>query len=421
MKKITTTISAIFLCIGLNAQKIDRQADVEINFYPSNVEKYEVKVINSPNITKKISAKYQQQAEALASENRGAFFSGLLSITETAAFGVLGQSTSTLASATFSTITSAIKNKKQNWQNAVKKESSFEKKLLMIENIDDFYTTISDAGALDPCGMAFNGLSCLQKRGQDTVLFISCSLDTSDISVARILKHSKFELKLDTLTFNPTLCNLPNDSSRTFAERKPYSFDDRGNISLSIKIEFSSSWINQAIQIHKDVKLGEFTSNISISKNTLEQDGIFRFIRGKNLKSENCSITGDCFIIPRSYIGVRDTHGIYHDAWGTGQYKVAITLKELCGVSQEFAKNWKDDWKDRPKQSTIKQDLSNTIKQTWSKNSNTWICSFTQAPMTYTKQQVMSALGINTQNTTIQQQGQQNQQQNQDKKMPDMK
>ena len=114
MKKITTTISAIFLCIGLNAQKIDRQADVEINFYPSNVEKYEVKVINSPNITKKISAKYQQQAEALASENRGAFFSGLLSITETAAFGVLGQSTSTLASATFSTITSAIKNKKQN-------------------------------------------------------------------------------------------------------------------------------------------------------------------------------------------------------------------------------------------------------------------------------------------------------------------
>ncbi len=120
---------------------------------------------------------------------------------------------------------------------------------MLIENIDDFYTNISDAGALDPSGMSFNGFACLQQRGNDTVLYLVCQLDTSEAALSQILFHSKFQLKLDTLIFNPRLCNLPNDESRCFSERKPFSFDERGNISLSIDISITSSWINQAIQV----------------------------------------------------------------------------------------------------------------------------------------------------------------------------
>lgn len=368
--------------------------DVEVKFYPSNVEKYDLRVNTSNDVSKKISAAWQQQADALAAENRGAFLDGLYAAGKTAAFGVLGQGGSAVFSATFSTLTSALKSKKSEWRQTVQKENKYEKKLFMIENIDDFYSNVSDAGALDPSGMSFNGFSCLQQRGKDTVLYVSCRLDTSEAALSRILKHSKFQLKLDTLVFTPGLCNLPNDSARSFAERKPFSFSERKSIFLTLDIEISSSWINQAVQIHNDVKLGKFAIGVPISEESLELDGKFRFIAGKDLKSGDCMVSGDCFIVPRSYIGVRDMQGIYHDAWGTGQYKTALTIKETCGISGSFEKNWKSDWKSRPKKSTLGHDLAQSVKQVWNKNSNSWICTLTEAPITYTKQQIQSALGV---------------------------
>lgn len=389
MKHLATIILTA-VCLPCMAQINDETA---LAFSPYNVEKYDVKVLSDKSVATKISQQWQRQAAALTSNNRGAFFDGLFAVTKTAALTTLSQGGVAIASQAFSTITQQIKSKKDEWRKTVESENSYTKKITMLQNLDDFYSNVSDAGALDPSGMSFNGFSCLQQRGSDTVFYLSCRLDTSETAISRILRHSKFQLSLDTLVFKPSLCNLPNDNSRHFSERKPYSFDERGNISFSINFDISSSWINQAIQIYRDVKLGSFSVNVAITPENIGSDGVFRYIAATADESDNCQIIGDCFIVPRSYIGVRDSEGMYHDAWGTGQYRVEMTVKETCSVMPLLEKNWKADWKSRPKP-TLKQTIALSVKETLSKNSSAWIASMTQAPIGYTKEQIIKALGI---------------------------
>lgn len=393
MKKVLTFFFSL-LFLHSFAQDND-----DFSFKPANVVKYDVSVLSDQGVAKKISTQWKQQADALASGTRGGFFEGLFAATKTAAMATGTQGASALASVTFSTIVNAIKGRKEEWKKAVEQESMYEKKIVMLENIDDFYSTVSDAGALDPSGMSFNGFSCLQKRGADTVFYVACHLDTSDYAIGRILKHSKFQLQLDSLVFNPLLCNLPNDNTRSFSERKKFSFEERGSLSFAIDMDITSSWINQAVQIHNDIKLGSFAIRVPITETSLDNDGIFRYVLGGDDNKVECSVVGDCFIVPRSYIGVRDENGIYHDAWGTGQYKVTMTIKETCGVSDSFQKHWKADWKSRPKQSTLTKSIATGIKETLSKNSSSWVCSITEAPANYTKQQITMALGGGSQTT----------------------
>ena len=405
MKKtlLTLMLSVLFLqCMA--------QDDEDITFKPSNVVKYDVSVLSDQGVAHKITSQWKQQAEALSSGTRGGFIDGLFAATKTAGMATGGQAATALASVTFSTIVNAIKGRKDEWKKAVEQESMYEKKIVMLENIDDFYSTVSDAGALDPSGMCFNGFSCLQQRGGDTVFYVACHLDTSDYAIGRILRHSKFQLQLDSLVFNPLLCNLPNDNTRPYSERKKFSFKERGSLSFAIDMDITSSWINQAIQIHNDVKLGSFAIRVPITETSIDADGVFRYVLGKDDNKIDCSIVGDCFIVPRSYIGVRDEDGIYHDAWGTGQYKVTLTIKETCGISNEFQKNWKADWKSRPKQSTLTHTIATGIKETISKNSSAWVCSITEAPATYTKQQITKALGSSGTQTTIKSKPQPNKQ-----------
>lgn len=387
MKQVLTLI-VLFFSLQAFAQD-----DEDISFKPVNVVKYDVSVLSDNGVAKKITSQWEQQAEALSEGTRGGFFDGLFAATKTAAMATGGQGASALASVTFTTIVNAIKGRKEEWKKAVDKENTYEKKIVMLENIDDFYSTVSDAGALDPSGMSFNGFACFQQRGGDTVFYIACHLDTSDYAIGRILKHSKFQLQLDTLVFNPLLCNLPNDNTRAFSERNKFSFKERGTLFFTIDMDITSSWINQAVQIHNDVKLGSFAIRVPITENSLDADGIFRYALGREDNKVDCSVIGDCFIVPRSYIGVRDENGNYHDAWGTGQYKVTMVIKETCGISDDFQKHWKADWKKRPKPSTLTHSIATGIKETLTKNSSTWVCSITEAPVAYTKQQITQALG----------------------------
>ncbi|MBQ4407495.1 MAG: hypothetical protein II852_10875 [Bacteroidales bacterium] len=387
MKQVLTLI-VLFFSLQAFAQD-----DEDISFKPVNVVKYDVSVLSDNGVAKKITSQWELQAEALSEGTRGGFFDGLFAATKTAAMATGGQGASALASVTFTTIVNAIKGRKEEWKKAVDKENTYEKKIVMLENIDDFYSTVSDAGALDPSGMSFNGFACFQQRGGDTVFYIACHLDTSDYAIGRILKHSKFQLQLDTLVFNPLLCNLPNDNTRAFSERNKFSFKERGTLFFTIDMDITSSWINQAVQVHNDVKLGSFAIRVPITENSLDADGIFRYALGREDNKVDCSVIGDCFIVPRSYIGVRDENGNYHDAWGTGQYKVTMVIKETCGISDDFQKHWKADWKKRPKPSTLTHSIATGIKETLTKNSSTWVCSITEAPVAYTKQQITQALG----------------------------
>lgn len=369
-----------------------------------DVAHYDILVFQNDQIAQKIKEKWEIQAQGL--ENRGAsrgFLDDIYGVTKNNTFSLMSTGITGIVTTGVQLVGNMLKSKKEDWKQVILKENRFEKTLFMLENLDDFYSNVSTTGALDPSSMSFNGFGCLQKRGNDTVLYISCHLDTTEIAFSRILRHSKFELTLDTLVFNPLKCDLPNDSTLRFSERQPFSFNQRKDLNLRIDLDVTSSWINQAIQIYSDQKLGHFYIQLPIRQEKLDTDSVFRYYRDANKVNTEYEIIGDCFIVPRSYIGVRDSYGNFHDAWGTGQYKLTMTIKETCNITFDFEKKWKTDWKYRKRRQSKPFNLVQTIKQTWDKNASQWVVTILEAPSNYATQEMLESIGFTNgpQQTTI--------------------
>ena len=110
-------------------------------------------------------------------------------------------------------------------------------------------------------------------------------------------------------------------------------------------------------------------------------------------KAKMVSVTGDSFIVPRSYIGTDDLESA-SDTWGTGQYRVDMLISESCQINENYyteLKNGKRQWrKDRwnpewqiirkrtPRQN-VWQQVSNTITKDF--KGNQWITTLTE-PLT---------------------------------------
>lgn len=359
-----------------------------------DVSTYDLLVFQDKNIGKDITRKYDAQLEGLRQDMSRGYLSNLLGQGLTAAKKAASTSLMGLVSTGVNMIGDMVRSKKNDWSAAVARENVFVKTLPMMENIEDFYSDVSFAGALDPSSLSFNGFGCLQKRDNDTVLYMVCHLDTTEYGVGRILKHSKFELTLDTLVFNPYKCDLPNDSTMPYSMRVPFSFTNRDNLNLQISLNVMSSWINQAIQLHRDQTLGQFFVNVPINENTLDADSVFRFYRGSANNKTVCDITGESFIVPRSYIGVRDANGRFHDAWGTGQYKMSMTLRETCSNTEAFDKNWKADWKARKMNKGHKVDFGRAMRQLWDANGSKWVMSIVEAPAKMLTQDFLATIGF---------------------------
>lgn len=328
------------------------------------------------------------------------------------ASGYLSLGTSTLLSASKSVldiglgmVKEAVRDKRPDWQEAVRQESTFVKFLPMQTQVLDFYAKPSKNGALDPMDMKFNGFGCSQSvivndsagnPQEREVFYLSCRLRDDDAGLARMLHHSKFEVVVDELRFNPYLCNLPNDSVNPDpSTRVDFSFENRKNLTFNVDVQVSSSWINEAIQVHNNVNLGKFTISALIDPNQLDEDGTFTY-RADNPgdKDKIVSVVGDSFIVPRSYIG-SDDMATASDTWGTGQYKVDMLISESCQINEDYytesGKNGKRQWrKDRwnPEWQIIRrrqprkdvwQQISNSVTQQF--KGNQWVTTLSE-PLT---------------------------------------
>ena len=240
----------------------------------------------------------------------------------------------------------------RNWEAAIRKEMNFVKHLPMQKDISDFYRDTTTVGALDPDKMIFKGIGCRQykiyeengKRDSLLVFEIVCSIDSSEAKLARIIKHGKFELKVDSIKFNPVLCNLPNDSLREeqVADlRIPFDFRGRKNLTFCLDATFYSSWMNEAIQVFNDQKLGTFQVSFTIpDESVLEKSGPYKgyfvYDPTRDKSRGKVSITGECFIVPRSFIHTRRVGGEDISVWGTGQYRVDMQFTETCQINTDY-------------------------------------------------------------------------------------
>lgn len=283
--------------------------------------------------------------------------------------------------------TGTNKSSFKNWYSTINGMNNYKRKISSNEQIDDFYYNTSENGALDPTDMKFNGFvfrnfieadkpagmvdskdrnagawkdasrgaeNGQSRQGADKtndkhiketaegkeICYLKCSLRTDSLGFAHITNHSKFYLQIDTLMFNPKYCNLPNDSTkqmgRQCASADTFSFDTRKNLQVELNVKVYSSWVNEAILYTIDQKLGEFTINATINRQDLTcvgKDSLFIYScnsRTPHLDSL-VSITGESFMVPRSFVGSVDRH-----VWGTGQYRLDIELSERCSLNEDY-------------------------------------------------------------------------------------
>lgn len=285
------------------------------------------------------------------------------------AIGTISSASADLLSAGIGMVVEALRDKKGDWMQQVSSDCRYTKKLPMQQQITDFYASTSTRGAMDLDSIVFDGFGCQQflnfKNPQTgnpekfLVFDLKCSLKKDNDGKNRMLHHSKFEVEVDHLFFNPYLCNLPNDSlsEQNIDLRIPFSFTSRKNLQFKVNAKIYSSWMNEAIQVVNDQLLGEFDINTTIPDSLALENGdwnhgYFVYIRptADNIKKYSLSpmqidqmkkrgslisVKGDSFLVPRSFIGYDDAKKMRR-VWGTGQYKVDMTISESCDINYEY-------------------------------------------------------------------------------------
>ena len=285
------------------------------------------------------------------------------------ALGTVSSVSADLLSAGIGIVVEALRDKKGDRIQQVAKDCKYTKRLPMQQQITDFYASTSTRGAMDLDSIVFDGFGCQQflnfthpetgKLEKFLVFDLKCSLRRDNQGKDRMLHHSKFEVVVDRLFFNPYLCNIPNDSLNiaNVGLRTPFSFESRKNLKFNVNAKITSSWMNEAIQVVNDQLLGEFniTANIPDSLAVENGDwnhGYFVYIRptASNIKRYNLSdaqietmkqreklidVKGESFLVPRSFIGYEDAKKL-HRIWGTGQYKIDMTINESCDINYEY-------------------------------------------------------------------------------------
>lgn len=372
MRRIALSILVALTSLMAHAQKVE----------------YTTFIYTSDNLADEIA---QKSAEA---ESRG-YMADLFNATKNASKGIASGYVSSFidmgVNAIGALFTSNARHQ-QEWTETVKKENVYQTQISTVSEVNDFYKETSFDGAMDPKGMTFDGIGCLRKENGDTVFYISCHIDRTKIN--RIINHSKFELVLDTLVISPTRSNLPNTPLNI-----PYSFKDRKNFTLSMDIRLLSSWMNEIVQLQKDQELGRFSINIPVDESLLDSNGFLRYARKEGQPSAY-KVVGESFIVPRSFMGHRDENDNYRNSWGTGEYKLDITLKETCEATDAYKKNWKADRKYRkslkPQRSLLATSWQTISNQRWDEMTKSWVITTLKAPASIITRDLIDKLGLST-------------------------
>jgi len=343
----------------------------------AQISRYETFVYTSDRVDVLIQNEYAKQGTP--SDERGGYFGVLGGAAYNAFKGIAGGYVTSVIDIGVNAIAALItqsSNDKIKWEEVVKAENSYMETLTTIEAINNFYSYPSFDGPLDPAGMNFDGIGCLRTRDGDTTFYVSCRLDPNKIG--RIINHSKFELSLDTLIIDPYHCDLPKSNFDT-----EFSFEKRKSMQIVIEIRLISSWVNELTQFQKDQELGSFVISVPVNKSDLDSNGKLRYVRNAG-EPERYKISGESFIIPRSYMGYRDENNKYKNSWGTGDYNIELLLKQTCGITDEYRKNWKPDWNKRKSaandENFLQRSWTTVTSQRWDEISKRWVITTLKAP-----------------------------------------
>lgn len=263
------------------------------------------------------------------------------------------------------------KRDREQWLKTSNQQCHFQHRLATEVFIDDFYYLPSANGALDPMNIKFTGFGCKSSlrpfdvnpkpetlaktsrssndvngqqkekyemdreaggdNGELLEFFVTCKLREDSIGLNRIANHSKFEVVLDQFVFDTRHSCLPNDSTSGLKLR-PFDFSGRKDFVFNMNVKVFSSWVNEAIMLFDNQQIGEFNITVRIDTSDLNEDRIFIYNPyNPRHRDTLVSVTGECFLVPRSYTGTANS-----PSWGTGQYRLEMTINENCSVNEKW-------------------------------------------------------------------------------------
>ena len=375
--RMMAMIAAFCVCLNLYAQKKEKVARYETIVYTSD----------------KIDLLIQNENRKQSGGGERGYLSDMGKAVLNAGKGVAGGYVTSFIDIGVNAVASLLTknaNDKVKWEEIVKSENMYQETLSTVEPINNFYMKPSFDGPLDPAGMNFGGIGCLKTVDGDTVFYISCHIDESKIS--RIINHSKFELSLDTLIINPFQLDLPNSNFDT-----QFSFDKRKNLQIAVEMRLISSWINELTELQKDQELGRFMLSVAINPAELDSNNKLRYVRTQGSESLY-KIAGESFVVPRSYIGFRDADKTYKNSWGTGDYNIELVIKETCGITDDYRKNWKTDWKKRQDadndENFVQMSWKMISSQRWNEITKQWVVTTLKAPADMVTADILKELDL---------------------------
>lgn len=303
-----------------------------------------------------MSSEKRRMLNTIASNYRSKNRSVLLDIGKTMLYGGVTSVVNVIGTEIIN-LTQIRKKQKDKWLAMRNKECMFIDSLQSVKGQRDFYNMPSNYGPLDPTDMNFDGITFRASRGGKEVLRMVCHLDTARFS--HLFLHSKFYLVLDTLEFHPYESYLPNlsanringpgkdasdDEKEYWNTISKFDFNEYQEPHINIRMDISSSWINEAVQVYQDVHLGSFSVDIPIQEQMVK-DSVYFYSRAETLArgGKTIDISGDCFVVPRSYMPVSATS----PSWGTGEYKMKVVMSQKCRYNPKEgrAKDWHKDYK----------------------------------------------------------------------------
>jgi len=349
-KTLFLALTAVMIASVAKAQAGKQSLTSQDSYVAAN-QCFNIVIFEAPDSLLTFDNPQQERGAEARGNNRGlldGLWKNLRQSYQSTLVGQIATTSGDILSSGIGLVSELVRSKRTDWQAQVMKECKFAKKLQMGQEIHDFYAKTTTNGAMAPDGMLFDGFGCRQFYvvGGDTVtaLYVQCGLKRDEEGRNRILHHGKFEVEVKRMYVNPSICGLPNDSLQA-AEvqlRVPFDFKRRKNLKINIVADLSSSWMNQAIQMYNDQKLGEFVISLTIPDSTaLETEGdykgwyVYDTSKPMDAKKVKPTVKGESFMVPRSYIGTADG-STFADVWGTGQYKIDMTLSASCDINFDF-------------------------------------------------------------------------------------
>ena len=348
-----------------------------------NVDSWQVNVN-----TMESSSRERITAVVDAMHQQGATRSIATNILKASGFGLVSSMVDVIATETIN-LAKMRKRQKQEWMRMIQNECNYTDSISNIKGLKDFYQKPSRYGALDPSNINFDGISIRGMRNGQEVIYLSCHIDTTRL--LHLFQHSKFHLVVDTISFNPYNCHLPNLMANGIRMAKgserdnTFSFSEREHLTIGLELTLSSSWINEAVMVQQNVQLGEFRLQFTIpdnlasfhySRSEVDRNRKLAMASEENLATGHTDLMtdyiemeGDCFVVPRSYMPISSSERM----WGTGEYNIKVKFRESCQFSQDVThnekmKHWRKDYKQLRKMQKKGSQTTEYLRTVWNQN-----------------------------------------------------